>query len=288
MNIIDKNAEKTAAGIRLLAMDLDGTLLTDDKRFTGRCAEAVRTAAERGIEPVYVTGRPLSGIPEDVMSVPGVRYVITSNGAVTTDLRTGEVIRSAGLVRDVSEKIIAEVIRKGHIYGVIADGYGFSDESSYKRQLDLFCGTPIESYVRATRRVVPDVFDVIRTAGTIENLWIKAPDWIRRDEIAEYALGMDGTRGVITAPTDVEIGSPGADKGLAVDHLAGLLGIERHQTAAMGDNGNDLGMLRSCGLAVVMDNAADDIKTCAHVTAASNNEDGAAELIEWFASMKRA
>ena len=286
MKITDKNAEKAAAGIRLLAMDLDGTLLTDDKRFTERCAEAVRTAAKCGIEPVYVTGRPLSGVPEDVLSVPGVRYIITSNGAVTTDTRTGRVLRSAGLGREVSEKIIREVLKRGYIFSVIADGYAFCDEDSFRRQLELFCGTPLEPYVRTTRRSVPDVFDVIKTAAVIENLWIKAPDCIQRDEIADYALEMDGTRGVITAPTDVEIGSPGSDKGFAVAHLAGLLGIERHQTAAIGDNGNDLGMLGSCGLAAVMYNAADDIKRCAQIIAASNNEDGAAEFIEWLASMR--
>ena len=282
MRIIDKNAGQAASGIRLLAMDLDGTLLTDDKRFTGRCAEAVKTAAKLGMEPVYVTGRPFSGIPKDVLSVPSVRYVITSNGAVTLELSSGKTLRSAGLDRSVCERIMQEVERRGYIYDVIADGYGFSDELSFQRQIDMFRGTPLESYVLATRRIVPDVFKVIEAAGTIENLWIKAPDGRKRDEMAEIASGLGGTRIVITSPTDVEVGSPRSDKGLAVLHLAGMLGTEKSGIAAMGDNGNDLGMLGSSGLAVVMDNAGDDVKSRAHVIAGSNNDDGAAEAIEWI------
>ena len=201
-----------------------------------------------------------------MLAVPGVRYVITSNGAVTLELSSGKTLRSAGLDRSVSERIMQEVERRGYIYDVIADGYGFSDGLSFQRQVDMFRGTPLESYVLATRRVVPDVFKVIETAGTIENLWIKAPDGRKRDEMAEIASGL----------------GPRSDKGLAVLHLAGLLGTEKSGIAAMGDNGNDLGMLGASGLAIVMDNAGDDVKSRAHVIAGSNNDDGAAEAIEWI------
>ncbi len=284
MRIIDKNAVQTASGIRFLAMDLDGTLLTDDKRFTERCAKAIEAAADLGIEPVYVTGRPFSGIPEDVLSVPGVRFAICSNGAVTLEKADGRVIRSAGLDRDVSRRIIGVAAEKGHIFCVIADGFAYCNEYSMRKQQELFAGTPLEPYIENTRRCVPDVFEVIDTAGTIENLWIKAPDTALRDEVARTASALEGTRIVLTAPTDVEIGSPGADKGLAALHLAKLLGLEKDCIAAMGDNGNDIGMLGAAGLAVVMGNAGDDIKSMAQVIAGSNNEDGAAEVIEWIAA----
>ena len=69
--------------IRLLGVDLDGTLLTIKKELTEAARSAIEDAIRAGIEVVPVTGRPLTGVPAEVLGIPGIRYVITSNGANT-------------------------------------------------------------------------------------------------------------------------------------------------------------------------------------------------------------
>ena len=86
--------------IRLIGLDLDGTLLTRDKRITQRTQIMLEEASRIGVHIVPVTGRPLSGIPRQVTDFPFIRYAITSNGAVVTDRKTGRTIRKRVFMGD--------------------------------------------------------------------------------------------------------------------------------------------------------------------------------------------
>ena len=83
--------------IRLLALDIDGTILTREKQLTDRTKAAIEAAADAGIVVALVTGRPFYGIPDELMSLKGLGYVISSNGAVTTELVKKRIRRSANL-----------------------------------------------------------------------------------------------------------------------------------------------------------------------------------------------
>ena len=84
--------------IRLLALDIDGTILTREKQLTDRTKAAIESAAAAGIVVALVTGRPFFGIPDELMSLMGLSYVISSNGAVTTNLLENRILRTAYLV----------------------------------------------------------------------------------------------------------------------------------------------------------------------------------------------
>ena len=92
----------------------------------------------------------------------------------------------------------------------------------------------------------------------------------------------------LTAALDVEVGDPEADKGLALLALADSLGLSRGQILALGDNGNDLGMLRLSGLAAAMANATPAVLAAAHYVTDSNEDDGAAKLIEALLARKHS
>ena len=85
---------------------------------------------------------------------------------------------------------------------------------------------------------------------------------------------------VLTAVTDVEVGSLQADKGLALEELSVRLGVLKEEILAIGDNENDLGMLRSSGITVAMGNSTDSVKKMAMILTDTNEEDGAAKVIE--------
>ena len=278
---------KLKADTRLLALDLDGTLLTDDKRFTRRSAEAVISAVEAGIAIVLVTGRPLSGIPGDIMALPGIRYVITSNGAVSTDLLSGETLRSACIERAAAEEIIRIPMERELVHSAFIGGVGYCEPRYFDLQWKFFSGSPQEAYIRASRRQTEDIRAMIDGDGPgVENIWFISHSREERNELAELINSRWDVKTVLTTPTDVEVGDPGADKGLALEDLSARLGIDRAGIVAIGDNDNDLGMLKAAGTAVAMGNSLKRVKAIADITADSNAEDGAAKVIEWLVEEK--
>ena len=274
-------------GVRLLALDLDGTLLTDDKRLTPRCAGAVSAAVGAGVVPIAVTGRPLSGIPEAVAALPGLRYVICSNGAVTVDLRSGKRLRAALLDPAAALEIVRLPMERGLIHSVFIDGLGFCEPRFFEQQWAFFRDKPLAPYVKQSRFPVDDLTAKILGSGGVENLWFIARSTGERDELDAIIRGGWRVRTALTAALDVEVGDPAADKGLALLALADSLGVSRGQILALGDNGNDLGMLREAGLAAAMANATPEVLAAADYVTDSNENDGAAKLIEALLARKR-
>ena len=268
------------AGVRLLALDLDGTVLTNAKRLTPRTAAAISAAVEAGLIPVAVTGRPLSGIPAAVAAIPGMRYVISSNGAVTTDLLSGERMRAALLSPAEAIEIAQLPIERGLIHSVFIGGIGYCEPEFFRQQWAFFRSRPLAAYVKKSRRAVPDLR--ARTLGSdgVENVWLIARSTDERNELDAIIRAGWNVQTSLTAAYDVEVGHPEADKGLAVLELARSLGIAREQILAIGDNGNDLGMLRAAGLSVAMSNATEDVLRIADYVTDSNEDDGAAKVLE--------
>ena len=276
------------AGVRLLALDLDGTLLTNDKRVTPRCAGAVSAAVDAGLIPVAVTGRPLSGIPEAVSSLPGLRYVISSNGAVTIDLHSGARLRAALLAPAAALEIVQLPIERGLIHSVFIDGIGYCEPAFYERQWAFFRDKPLAPYVQKSRRPVEDLRAKILGSDGVENIWCIARSTPERDDLNLIIRNGWRVQTSLTAALDVEVGDPEADKGLALLALADSLGLSRGQILALGDNGNDLGMLRLSGLAAAMANATPAVLAAAHYVTDSNEDDGAAKLIEALLARKHS
>ncbi|MBQ3404981.1 MAG: HAD family phosphatase [Oscillospiraceae bacterium] len=282
-----ENNHKLKAETRLLALDLDGTLLTDEKQLTPRGAESVHRAVESGITVALVTGRPLSGIPEPVMALPGIRYVITSNGAITTDLQSGKKLRTACIDRAAAREIARIPMERDLVHSAFIDGAGYCEPHYFELQWQFFAGKPQESYIRASRRRTDDLISLMDgSEAGVENIWFITRSRSERNELAEMINSRWDVKTVLTTPTDVEVGDPGADKGLALRELSESLGIDRNGIVAIGDNDNDLGMLKAAGTAVAMGNALKRVKEIADIITDSNDEDGAAKVIEWLAEEK--
>ena len=152
--------------IRLIGIDLDGTLLTRQKELTAASRRALTDAIRAGIEVVPVTGRPLAGVPREVLDIPGIRYVITSNGANTYDLsrgtgdgdrgelilkgtlggRTpGTVLRKAHLSHDTVKRILQAAPGEDVIREIFVKGVGYHDPPSPPLRL-FWALTVLEKY----------------------------------------------------------------------------------------------------------------------------------------------
>ena len=266
---------------RLLALDLDGTLLTNDKQITARTRRALAAAADAGMQIALVTGRPYSGLPEALPAIPGIRYAITSNGAVSMDLSTGKKLRTALMPGSIVPEIIRYPRENGLIYNVFLDGVGYCDRPSFDRLVGFFAGTVLEDYVRRSRRGVDDILEYVKAHPEgVENIWIMGRDQAERDMLAQMLPPGHHLQTFFTAQTDLEIGDSLAGKGLSLEELALSLGIAKEEILAFGDNENDLAMFHSAGTSVAMGNASEYVRSQADLVTQTNENDGVARLLE--------
>ena len=94
--------------IKMIGLDLDGTLLTDKKELTGRTRNAISKAMKQGVEVLVATGRPWLGVPEELRKFPGMRYALTSNGARIIDTVENRVIEEHLLLPELAKKALGK------------------------------------------------------------------------------------------------------------------------------------------------------------------------------------
>ena len=273
--------------IKLLALDIDGTILTREKKLTVRTRAAIESAADEGIAIALVTGRPFLGIPDELMSLKGLGYVISSNGAVMTDLIQGTSLRTANLDPELALEIIDMLRVLDLVYAAFVDGVGYCELEPFNRHIGMIDNPGLETYIRKSRRITNDMEKVIRSSKNgVENIWFIAHDPTERNDLNREINKKWTVRTVLTGKADVEIGSPEADKGIALSKLAEHLAVDKSGIMAIGDNDNDIGMLKAAGIAVAMGNADDKVKRIADIITDDNNSGGAAKVIEKILSGK--
>lgn len=269
--------------IRMIGLDLDGTLLDREKRLTEGNRAALAMAAERGAFIVPVTGRPLSGIPQQILDLPFIRYVITSNGAVTTDRTKKIPIRERCMSAETAEKTLRAAEGEEVIREYFTGGYGYHDSGTHLLLWKKFERTPVLPYLEKSRIQVGDLYEELRNAeGGIENLSIMCKTPEEKGRVHGRVTGIGGIKIIYPWPTDLEIVSEDADKGEALLHLAELLGCGRDEVMAVGDSNNDLGLMKAAGLAVAMGNSSPEIIEAADFVTSDNEHDGVALAVRRY------
>lgn len=270
--------------IRMIGLDLDGTVLTNDKKVTENTKKTIARAIEEGIVVVPVTGRPLPGIPQELKEIPGMRYAVTSNGARTFDGRRE--LFGFYLDPDIAASDVRLCMKQNYLYSVFVNGIGCSDRKTHEALLSRFAGTPLYTYMQASRKPADDILALIRDPSTrIENVWLRTPGKAEADaaerSIQSAASGRAQT--LRTLPMDVEAVDKNADKGTALRKLGDMLGIRREEIMAVGDSENDIGLLKQAGVSVAMGNAPEKIRLLCQYVTADNEHEGCAEAIRRLA-----
>ncbi|MEU8677361.1 Cof-type HAD-IIB family hydrolase [Streptomyces sp. NPDC048560] len=262
---------------RLIATDLDGTLLRDDKTLSDRTVAALSAAEEAGIEVFFVTGRPARWM--DVVSdhVHGHGMAICANGAAVVDLRAdGRPLMVRSLERDAALAAI-RTLRE------VAPGTSFAVEFTtgihYEPAYPPFHLDPGATVATAEKLLQADspgsgapVIKLLAHHGEL------APD-----AFLALARGAAGELASITrsSPTALlEISGPGVSKASTLALCCAERGIDRSEVVAFGDMPNDVEMLGWAGASFAMDNAHPDAVAAASGRTATNNEDGVAVVIE--------
>ena len=267
--------------VKALFLDLDGTLLADDKSVPEVNREAIGEMLEKGHKVIIATGRPLSSAVYQARRLGLTArdcYLIAFNGGILYDLGEEREISRWPIPLEVVVRAFDEAERRGlHIQtyrgGKVVTVPRFDEET-----LQVYCDR-----ILVEKEILPDVREL--GEDPCKMLAIDLTDhealesfhaWLR-EELGEELDAF------FSNPQYLEIVPKGLNKGTAILRMAKLLGIPREDTVAAGDEANDLAMIRAAGVGCAMCNGTEAVKESAdYVTELDNNRGGVAEIIRRF------
>ncbi|GGC81935.1 sugar-phosphatase [Enterococcus wangshanyuanii] len=262
--------------VKLVAIDIDGTLLDSNRKITPKVKETLQKANKKGIYIVLCTGRPLPGVKDQLTELDlygDNDYVITYNGSLVQATKTNKIISEYSLSHDDFLEIELMSRKVGtHLHTI-------DDKAIYTANRDIGKYTVHEAYLvdmplkyRTVEEMTPDL-------SIIKMMMIDEPEIL--DKAISQLPEEFSNKYTTVKSTDFyyEILNKEASKGNALAKLADHLGIKQSEVMAIGDNENDLSMIEYAGIGVAMGNATENVKQAADVHTSSNDEDGVAEVL---------
>jgi len=278
---------------KIIALDLDGTLLDSKKNLSARNRAALENAAAKGAAIVPTTGRFFGMMPQVVRDLPFVRYAITVNGAQAYDRETDEAIAKEEIPLETALAIMEILDEYDVIYDCYRSNWGWMTESLQAKAADYATDEHYLKMVREFRNPVPELKAHLRETaakGDVQKVMI----FSRNDGSSAAQETLQAIRRemekrfpdiIVTQSTrnNIELNIKTAHKGRALERLANHLGYSIDDCAAFGDGLNDLTMVEVAGFGVAMANAHERVKAAAKIQAPSNDEDGVAAVLDsWF------
>ena len=263
---------------KLIAIDMDGTLLREDKSVSERTKNAIKLAKEKGVYVVIATGRPIDGVSrylEELDMLGENDYVLSYNGGLVLKTKSREVVSKTVLtgsdlhyLHNLSKELGVNIHAFSEVHGLITP-----KNSKY---------TEVEANINGIRIAINDYSDIEDDHSIIKVMMIdepevlqKAIDNLPKEVYEKYTV-------VRSAPFFLEFLNKKVNKGTGVELLAKHLNIKQEEIMTFGDAGNDLDMIVYAGMGVAMANAFDEVKEAANYITDSNENDGVAKAIEKF------
>ena len=260
--------------IKLIAMDLDDTLLDNQQQVSERACEAIRKAVSMGVTVTIATGRmfcsALQYAEQLALDVP----LITYNGSLIQSSRSKEVFLHHTISKELAQEVLTLFGKNDwYIQSYIDDVLYVEKLDEYARQYEMLAGV----------KAVPVGEKLFHPGGNPTKLLaIREPDEIKKMyEIVKKEFG-DAIYVTNSKANYLEMMNPAVNKGRALAYLAKHFDIKQEEVMAVGDSNNDLDMIRYAGFGVAMGNAGAKVKACAQAVTCANDEDGVAEAIEKY------
>ena len=258
---------------KIIAVDLDGTLLNTDMALSAENKAAIGDLAARGAYVVPSTGRTLSQIPPFVRDDENVRYILHSCGTVIYDKHTKK--RTTDCMDRALLAEIFSMLRACKVSVCVhADGEAYvrADEHNEEGYLRYRVHPNHRRLYYAACKTAEDFDAFCDALEEAEMLVVFFAEDAELAQCREALLATGKVNIVSSAPDNIEIFSASAGKGEALLRLADLLGVDRAATMAVGDSTNDTDMVKKAGLGVAMENACEELKAVAGTVACHNNE----------------
>ena len=267
--------------LRLIAFDLDGTLLRSDKSISPRTMHALHAAQERGVLLVPATGRLYRSLPEALLDEQLSRYFILVNGAQVYDSLESRTLLREELPPELALPMLQFLKTRNVVRGVYIDGLGHMSLSDYE-EIDDVAATPATSaLMRRSYQTDEDLDAVTAQHDSVQKIiaFFRNPD-DKQATIREIISRFPGYTVSSSLGNNIEINAQNATKGSALCFLCEKIGVPIGQCMAFGDGTNDYSMLRAAGFGVAMGNASEEVQSCADAVTETNEEDGVARMIE--------
>ena len=274
--------------IKLVASDLDGTLLNKNKEITPRLFDTLKKLDELGIYFVPSTGRPFGTVPQAIKELPFLKYVITSNGATIYDATEKKNIIENYLTPEAVDAVIEIARELPVITEYFIEGKAYIAKKVYDDLTPFDLTESHVTYIKNSRTPVEDFWDEMKRNNTVlENINLVFRDMELRKKTWDRlkALGLASVTAATTK--NIEITSLYATKAKALEKLCEVLGFTRENVLAMGDGDNDMPMIQFAGIGVAMANGEEHIKQAADIIADDCNDFGAAKILEQIIESKQ-
>ena len=286
---------------KLVAIDLDGTMLNSSGVVTDRTKKAIEAAKKNGTEIIIASGRPIDSIKAIANEIKSDKYFIAGNGAIIYDIKNDQVIYDKYLKKEKVLEIIKICEQNSISYNVYTDKTILAKALKYNvlyyhkenlkkpenKKTNISIVKDMYEYVKDLKdekflkMTICDehksIFNsIIRKISAIDEIEVLDVSHISRKTIKQ------GTEEFLIEYYYTEISSVNVDKWTAIEFLIEKLGIKKEEVIAIGDNMNDKKMIENAGLGVVMKGSTPVVVEKADVVADSNNDDGVAKILEQF------
>ena len=264
-------------GYKMIVLDLDDTLLKNDRTISARTKKTLLEAQAAGVKVVLASGRPdfaVKPIAKELELEKHGGFIVSFNGAKITDSANGNELFSAGMSAEAVHKLFEMSKAEGaFIHTYIGDDIIASEMNEY---------TDIEKQITGMNIIVPSDFKAYIKNDVVKVIVLQSPEKIKAIEEKWKPIIKNELYMTTSKPFFLEFMNPSVDKGKSVLRLAQMLQISAAEIIAFGDSCNDISMLEAAGTGVAMENAVERVKSIADYVTASNENDGVALAVERF------
>ena len=276
--------------IKIISLDLDGTLLDSQKRLSEENCAALEEAAAKGVHIVPTTGRFFGMMPQTVRDLPFVRYAITINGAQVYDRETDTAIVREEIPLGMALDLMRLIDDYDVIYDCYRSNWGWMTQSLQEKAEDYATDTHYLKMVREFRNPVPDLkvhLESTAAEGDVQKVMLFARNKPGSEAVTKAIADAVAERFPLIKTTsstwnNLELNIATAHKGNSLRRFAEHLGFTLDNCMALGDGTNDLSMIEAAGLGVAMSNAHPFVLAAADHVTVSNDENGVAKAIRDF------
>ena len=274
--------------IKLVALDLDGTLFDNSSRISKRNLTAIRSITDKGIHVVISTGRPFEGIPFDQIKGTGINYAITANGSGIYEISTGKCLYENAMDEELVTPILTFLLTRDIHMDAFIGGKGYTPIQCVETAQKLTVPSSTKNYIITTRTRLDNILQFIhenqlKVQKMTLNFYPAADGTlIDRETVRKFLVSNPSITTVCGGYNNLEFTRADANKGVGLRKLAEILGVNPDATMAIGDTENDLAIIEAAGIGVAMGNATDAVKARADYVTTTNTKDGVAAAIEHF------
>ena len=285
---------------KLIAIDLDGTMLNKYGIITQNTKDIIKKVQEKGIEIIIASGRTINSVKNFSKEINSKNYFISGNGAITYDIKNDKILYENVLSKNKVLQVI-KICEENSIYysvytenGIITKNLNFNTLYYYKENLNK------EEKDKTNINIVQDIYkyidekdekilkimicddnqsvfkSILKKLGEITDIEILEVSHMSRKLIKQ------GTEEIALEYFYTEITSKNVDKWNALEKLIELLNITKEEVITIGDNANDIKMIKNAGLGIAMGESAPYVKEQANIVAESNDNDGVAMFLKQY------